>query len=105
MIAYRNNLHISSLSLYTIKLNPLTYSLMFSEQIAPIGTYDIPIDSEFHADGCMEAKNDPQVLTGCYLVNDKIAGKLLFLKIFSKVKSKKAEKPSLGQKIRKLTFS
>ena len=51
---------------------------MFSEQTAPI-------DSEFHADGCMEAKNGPQALTGCYLVNDKIAGKLLFLKIFSKV--------------------
>ena len=24
---------------------------MFSEQTAPIGTYDIPIDSEFHAYG------------------------------------------------------
>ena len=41
-------------SLYTIKENPLTLCSMFSEQTAPIGSYDIPIDSEFHADGHME---------------------------------------------------
>ena len=38
----------------TIKENLLTYSGMFSEQTAPIGTYDIPIDSEFHGDGPLE---------------------------------------------------
>merc|ERR1712055_490452 len=53
-------------SLYTIKENPLTYSLMFSEQTAPIGTYNIPMDSEFHADGCMEPKNGPRALTGFF---------------------------------------
>ena len=41
---------------------------MFSEQTAPIGTYDIPIDSEFHADGCMKPKNGPRALTVCSLV-------------------------------------
>ena len=41
---------------------------MFSEQTALIGTYDIPIDLEFHADGCMKPKNGPRALTGCSLV-------------------------------------
>ena len=61
-------------SLYTIKENPLTYSLMFSEQTAPIGTYNIPMDSEFHADGCMEPKNGPRALTGFFsstIIKDK----------------------------------
>ena len=40
---------------------------MFSEHTAPIGTYDIPIDSDFYADGCMKPKNGPQALTGCSL--------------------------------------
>ena len=44
---------------------------MFSEQTAPIGTYDIPIDSEFHADGCLEPKNGPRALNGCSLVKYK----------------------------------
>ena len=47
------------ISLYTIKENLLTCCSMFSEQTAPIGKYDISIDSEFRADGCMEPKNDP----------------------------------------------
>ena len=29
----------------------LTYSGMFSEQTAPIETYDTPFDSDFHGDG------------------------------------------------------
>ena len=35
----------------TIKENLLTYSRMFSEQTAPIGTYDIPMDSDLHGEG------------------------------------------------------
>ena len=35
----------------TIKENPLTYYRMFSEQTAPIGTYDIPMDSDLHGEG------------------------------------------------------
>jgi len=46
----------------SIKENPLTYSLMFSEQTASIGTYDIPIDSEFHVDGCMKPKTQCSIL-------------------------------------------
>ena len=38
-------------SLYTIKENLLTLWSMFSEHTAPIGTYNIPIDSDFHGDG------------------------------------------------------
>ena len=60
--------HIS----YTIKDNPLTLCSMFSEQTAPIGTYDIPIDSELHADGCMKPKNGPRALTGYSLVYNNI---------------------------------
>ena len=41
---------------------------MFSEQTAPISTYYVPIDSEFHADGLMEIKNGPWALTGWSLV-------------------------------------
>ena len=41
---------------------------MFSEQTAPIGTYDTPMDSEFHVDGCMKPKNGPRALTGGSLV-------------------------------------
>ena len=35
----------------TIKENPLTCYPMFSEQTAPIGTYDIPMDSDLHGEG------------------------------------------------------
>jgi len=41
---------------------------MFSEQTAPSGTYDKPINSKFHADGCMKHKNGYRALTGCSLV-------------------------------------
>ncbi len=46
---------------------------MFTEQTTLIRTYDILIDSEFHADGRMEPKNWPQALTRCYLVNNTMA--------------------------------
>ena len=35
----------------TIKENLLTYSRMFSEQTAPIGTYHFPMDSDLHGEG------------------------------------------------------
>ena len=35
----------------TIKENPLLYSRMFLEQTALIGTYDTPINYDFHEDG------------------------------------------------------
>ena len=49
-VKLQHSIHLIPIPI-TIKENLLTYSGMFSEQTAPIGTYDIPIDSDLHGEG------------------------------------------------------
>ena len=50
-VAFMADMYHSFFIPITIKENLLTYSGMFSEQTAPIGTYDIPMDSDLHGEG------------------------------------------------------